>query len=191
MRRLLTTTLFFALASCSTRERTAGDSTAIDTARARQAAGDLSAPATVDSASRPVTSSPTGEPPTRGDGRATNPPIHRTNPRDEDVMNPGSGAGGDDRAAALLAEVQRLAKSDGCSAVGDCRTLPVGRKACGGPRSYVVFCAKTTDVAALERKIAELDALDQAAAARGAVSDCMLALRPTPVLTGGVCRGAP
>lgn len=191
MRFLLTAALAAALTACSTGETGKADNGTIDTARARESAGDLSGPPAVDTTPRkPTGTSSPSEPQTRGDGRATNPPIHRTNPRDEDVMNPG-GSTGDDRSSALLAEVQRLAKSGGCAREGDCQTLPVGRKACGGPRTYVVFCATSTDVAALKRKIAELDALDQAAAARGAVSDCMLALRPTPVLEGGVCRAAP
>ena len=138
----------------------------------------------------PPTSAPTS-PPTRGDGRLENPPIHRTNPRDEDVMSPGTRATPSGSPDALIAEIIGLAKGGGCSRVEDCHTLPVGHKACGGPRTYVVYCATTTDVAALERKIAELDALDRAAASAGAISDCMLAVAPTPVLRGGACRAGP
>ena len=130
-------------------------------------------------------------PPSRGDGRRENPPIHRTKPRDEDVMSPGTRATPQGSPDALIAAIMALAKGGGCSRVEDCHTLPVGHKACGGPRTYVVYCAATTDVAALKRKIAELDALDRAAASAGAISDCMLAVAPTPVLRGGVCRAGP
>jgi hypothetical protein len=169
------------LAACSTRDaRPADTAAAPDSAAAR---ADQASPSRRDS-TRPAPAPTPAEPPTRRDGEATNPPIHRTNPRDEDVMNPGGGTGPE----ALLAQIHALVKPGGCAREGDCRTLPVGRKACGGPRSYVVYCATTTDIAALKRKIAELDAADRAAAANGAVSDCSLALEPKPVLSGGVCR---
>ena len=47
--------------------------------------------------------------------------------------------------ARLEAEARALASPDGCAQPGDCRSAPVGAKACGGPRSYVVYCAATTD----------------------------------------------
>lgn len=179
--------LLVGVAACDARASRGADSSGVDSARAAATAGDLSGPPRADTTPpAPAATQPSvhGEPPTRGDGRATNPPIHRTNPRDEDVMSPA----GDDRASALLGEIRRLARADGCAKVGDCATLPVGRKACGGPRSYVVYCATTTDVAALRRTIGELDALDRAATAKGAVSDCLLVAEPRPVLSGGACR---
>lgn len=126
----------------------------------------------------------------RNDGSMMNPPIHRTNPRDDDIMEPvAPGAGTGQPAIDLLAEIRALAKPGGCASSSDCQTLPVGRKACGGPRTYVVFCPKSTDVAALRAKIAELDRVDQATA-KNTVSDCMMVMPPRMTASGGVCRAS-
>src|SRR5438046_3166798 len=53
------------------------------------------------------------------------------------------------RLARLEREARTLAKTDGCSASESCRTAPVGWRGCGGPRTYLVYCAATTDSAAL------------------------------------------
>ena len=50
-------------------------------------------------------------------------------------------------------EAKALVKSVGCSSAGECRTAPVGSRACGGPRYYLVYCSRTTDSAALFRKL--------------------------------------
>ena len=113
----------------------------------------------------------------RNDGSMMNPPIHRTNP----------GAGSGEPAFDLMTQINELAKTTGCASASDCQTLPVGRKACGGPRTYVVFCSKSTNVAQLKAKIAELDRLDLAAA-KNTVSDCMMVTQPRVTLSGGACR---
>jgi len=115
----------------------------------------------------------------RNDGSMMNPPIHRTNP----------GAGSGEPAFDLMTQINELAKTTGCASASDCQTLPVGRKACGGPRTYVVFCSKSTNVAQLKAKIAELDRLDLAAA-KNTVSDCMMVMQPRVTLSGGACRAA-
>src|SRR3982751_1505906 len=60
------------------------------------------------------------------------------------------------RLARLEREARALAKTDGCSTSETCRTAPVGWRGCGGPRSYLVYCAATTDSVALYRKLDEL-----------------------------------
>ena len=115
----------------------------------------------------------------RNDGSMMNPPIHRTNP----------GAGTGEPGFDLMAQVNALAKTSGCANAADCQTLPVGRKACGGPKTYVVFCSKSTNVALLRAKIAELDRVDLAAA-KNTVSDCMMVMPPRVTLSGGVCRAS-
>ena len=115
----------------------------------------------------------------RNDGSMMNPPIHRTNPD----------AGTGEPAFELMTQIEALAKTTGCTNAGDCRSLPVGRKACGGPRSYVVFCSKSTNVALLKAKIAELDRIDLAAA-KNSVSDCMLVTPPRVTVSGGACRAS-
>lgn len=71
------------VAACRASGSRPADSAVIDTARARRSAGDLSGPPT-DSAGHahgpPRRDTVIDSLPTRGDGRATNPPIHRTMP---------------------------------------------------------------------------------------------------------------
>ena len=127
----------------------------------------------------------------RNDGSMLNPPIHTTNPRDDDIFRPSApGAGTGQPSIDLLAEIRALAKPEGCATAGDCRTLPVGRKACGGPRMYVVYCPKRTNESALKTKIAELDRVD-AEAAKNTVSDCALVVAPRVTVSGGACRPSP
>src|SRR5262245_12988617 len=67
-----------------------------------------------------------------------------------------SDASDEDRIERLEREAREIAKADGCSSTGECRSAAVGERACGGPRDYVVYCARTTDTTALFRKLAEL-----------------------------------
>ena len=181
-------------AACSSSDG-AADSARIDTALARETVGDLTgAPLARDSgAATPRDRAPRPAPvretegQRRTDGSPRNPPIHRTTPRDDDVLNPRTGGGTAVPQGDLMAQVRALAKTTGCAAAGDCRALPVGRKACGGPRAYVVYCPASTDVSALRAKIGELDRADMEAN-RGAVSDCMLVAEPDITVSVGQCR---
>ena len=202
--------------ACSTRDRKA-DSTSASAAARGDSIGDLSgAPRSSDSVAggtAPTTSTSGGAKPTAGagktvpgttknakvtpatsgggkpaadtsaqrrnDGSMMNPPIHRTNP----------GAGSGEPAFDLMTQINELARTTGCASATDCQTLPVGRKACGGPRTYVVFCSKSTNVTQLKAKIAELDRLDLAAA-KNTVSDCMMVMPPRVTLSGGACRAS-
>lgn len=181
-------------AACSSSDG-AADSARVDTALARETVGDVGrAPVARDSsAATQRDSSPRPAPvretdgQRRTDGSPRNPPIHRTTPRDDDVLNPRSGGGTAAPQGDLMAQVRALAKTTGCATAGDCRALPVGRKACGGPRAYVVYCPASTDESALRAKIGELDRADMEAN-RGAVSDCMLVTEPAITVSGGQCR---
>lgn len=198
------------LAACTTRRDAADSTAAVDSTRGGETAGDVAGPpvadttrgAAADTARRrpqapPARSTPTPTTPDRGKttrdpglGRDGNreqvpevPPIHRT---PYPGGSPPSG-GANDRASALVAEIRALARLDGCKAAGDCRTMAIGYKACGGPREYVVYCATTTDVSALRAKAAELERIDREAA-RGMVSDCRMVTPPAVTLAGGACR---
>lgn len=190
----------YAPGGCSSPDR-AADSASNDTALARETAGangaapvaqDSGAPAARDSAAaRPAPARGT-EGQRRTDGSRRNPPIHRTTPRDDDVLNPRAGGSTAASQGDLMTQVRALARTGGCATAGDCRALPAGRKACGGPRAYVVYCPASTDEGALRAKIGELDRADMEAN-RGAVSDCMLVTEPGITVSGGQCRagGAP
>ncbi len=69
---------------------------------------------------------------------------------------PGTQAG--DWAAIERLEVQAkaIAKTTGCSASSECKAAAVGNRACGGPRYYLPYCAKSTDSVALFAKLAEV-----------------------------------
>jgi hypothetical protein len=88
----------------------------------------------------------------------------------------------------LEREARALAKVDGCAEARQCRTAPVGSRACGGPRDYLVYCALTTDSAALFRKLSELEAAEQVYNKQaGLVSTCEFRMPPPVGTVGGRC----
>lgn len=94
--------------------------------------------------------------------------------------------------ARLEAEARAIARADGCEAAGDCRVAPVGARPCGGPREYLVYCARRTDSAALFRKLGELQRAEQARNEReGLMGTCEFRTPPGVALVGGSCRAAP
>jgi hypothetical protein len=94
-----------------------------------------------------------------------------------------------ERIARLEREARALAKTDGCSSADQCRAAPVGERACGGPRDYVVYCARTTDSAGLYRKLAELRQAEiEYNKKTGAMSTCEFRTPPELALQGGSCK---
>jgi hypothetical protein len=92
--------------------------------------------------------------------------------------------------ARLEREARALARADGCSADA-CRTAPVGSRPCGGPREYIVYCAATTDSAALFAKLAELARAEEAFnRASGMASTCEFREPPNVAVQGGRCVAA-
>ncbi|MEA2707381.1 MAG: hypothetical protein QOH22_2169 [Gemmatimonadaceae bacterium] len=90
---------------------------------------------------------------------------------------------------ALEDQAKALVKTDGCGSAGDCRTAPVGSRACGGPRYYLAYCSRTTDSAALFQK---LDVVANAERAYNEhyqiASTCEFRMPPTVALSGGSCK---
>jgi hypothetical protein len=92
----------------------------------------------------------------------------------------------------LEQEARALAKLDGCATTGECRTAPMGWRGCGGPRTYLVYCAASTDTVALFRKLAELEQAERAYnASTGMMSTCELRTPPAVRLDGRSCRERP
>ncbi len=92
----------------------------------------------------------------------------------------------------LEGEAKSLAIVTGCTASQDCRSGPVGSRACGGPRYYLPYCAKSTDSAALFRKLDEIAKAEQAYNAKHQlVSTCEMRMPPTVEVTGGSCAVKP
>ena len=93
------------------------------------------------------------------------------------------------RVERLEAEARALAKTTGCSGPGSCQTAPVGSRPCGGPRTYLVYCATTTDTAALFAKLEQLRrAEERANQASGMMSTCEFRMPPETKLVGGTCQ---
>jgi len=95
------------------------------------------------------------------------------------------------RVRELEQQARALARTDGCDQASQCATAPVGAKACGGPRTYLVYCRATTDEAALLRALDELKrAEEEYNRAAGLASDCMFVTPPAVRLEGGACMAA-
>ncbi|MGK2961728.1 MAG: hypothetical protein ACSLFK_06215 [Gemmatimonadaceae bacterium] len=85
-------------------------------------------------------------------------------------------------------EAKALATTTGCTASGECRAAPVGSRACGGPRYYLPYCAKSTDSAALYQKLDQVAAAERAYNAKyEIVSTCEFRMPPTVGVMGGAC----
>jgi hypothetical protein len=90
---------------------------------------------------------------------------------------------------ALEDEAKALVKADGCASAGQCRTAPVGSRACGGPRYYLVYCSLTTDSAALYRKLDAIAAAEREFNTRYQLaSTCEFRMPPNVGLVGGSCQ---
>jgi len=88
----------------------------------------------------------------------------------------------------LEGEAKEIAKVAGCTASSDCKTAPVGSRACGGPRYYLPYCAKTTDSVALYRKLDEVAKAEQAYNRKyNLASTCEFRMPPTVQAVGGSC----
>ena len=93
------------------------------------------------------------------------------------------------RVERLEAEAHALAKTAGCSGPESCRTAPVGSRPCGGPRTYLAYCATATDTAALFAKLEQLRrAEERANQASGMISTCEFRMPPATRLVGGTCQ---
>jgi hypothetical protein len=91
--------------------------------------------------------------------------------------------------ARLEREARALAKTTGCSSASACRTAPVGAKGCGGPRTYLVYCAATTDTVKLFARLRALEQAEKAYNAKsGMMSTCEMRLPPRTALVGQSCR---
>ena len=89
---------------------------------------------------------------------------------------------------ALENQAKAIAKADGCSSASQCRTAPVGSRACGGPRYYIVYCAQSTDSAALFRKLDAVATAEREYNQRyNLVSTCEFRMPPNVGLVAGSC----
>lgn len=94
-------------------------------------------------------------------------------------------AGGQDS----LSRIRALIGKASCSDNSQCRTLPVGARACGGPETYLAYSAAGGQDAAL-RTLAERYQKERQAqnASSGMVSTCVFMPDPGAVCTAGTCQ---
>lgn len=93
------------------------------------------------------------------------------------------------QAEQLAREARALANPSGCTKVEECEVTGFGQKSCGGPREFIAYCAKTTDVKALQAKLEDLAKAELAwQTEAGIMSNCSLTRRPLPRFVEGMCR---
>lgn len=89
----------------------------------------------------------------------------------------------------LEEQAKAIVNANGCTSGDQCRTAPVGSRACGGPRYYLVYCSRTTDSAALFRKLDDVSSAERAYNAKYQIgSTCEFRMPPTVGVTGGACQ---
>ena len=92
----------------------------------------------------------------------------------------------------LRTEARQMARADGCTSAGECRSAPMGAKPCGGPWEYLVYCSLTTDEGTLRAHLERLRQFEDSLNRRYArASTCDMVLEPSVVIEGGSCRAAP
>lgn len=92
------------------------------------------------------------------------------------------------KAAELYTAIQIEIGQPRCTADSQCRSLPVGHKACGGPEGHLAWSTAVSNEArllALAREQAELRR--QEVEARGLVSNCQVQADPGAVCRQGLC----
>jgi hypothetical protein len=121
----------------------------------------------------------------------TQPPVS-ANPTDTPSPGSSSGVAGtqDSDWAAIVkleGEAKAIARVSGCTS-SECRAAPVGSRACGGPRYYIPYCAKTTDSVMLYAKLDQVAKAEQAYNKKyNLASTCEFRMPPTLEVVGGSC----
>lgn len=88
----------------------------------------------------------------------------------------------------LEAQAKKLAHLEGCASSDDCRSAPVGSRGCGGPRYYLAWCSKSTDSAALYRKLEEVATAERNYNKKYQIgSTCEFRMPPVVGSAGGSC----
>lgn len=81
----------------------------------------------------------------------------------------------------LKEEIELLVDSGVCSENSDCDSIAFGSKACGGPKTYLVF-STSINVELLQQKVETYNALENSFNKKwGIISDCSMPSPPTKV----------
>jgi hypothetical protein len=94
------------------------------------------------------------------------------------------------RIEATGVEIRTRIGAAACRDDGDCRALPLGALACGGPSRFVAYSVRDTDEGALARLSAEHQALSARRLAAGApqAGICVALAPPVPRCEASACR---
>lgn len=93
----------------------------------------------------------------------------------------------------LLAEMRALAGAAACTDSVQCRTVPLGARACGGPEGYLAYSSAATAAAPMQALADRYAEQRRAAhASSGMLSTCQFMPDPGAVCRAGACqlRGA-
>lgn len=89
----------------------------------------------------------------------------------------------------LARELRTAIGPAACSADSQCRTLPVGAKACGGPAGYLAWSTSTGDLTRLAEMAArQAQAERKEQEASGMQSNCAVVTDPGAVCKAGHCQ---
>lgn len=98
-------------------------------------------------------------------------------------------AAAEPESARLGRELRELVGPAACSTDAQCRSLPIGAKACGGPAGYLAWSTQGTDAARLQALAAkQADAQRRENEAGGRRSNCALVADPGAACVAGRCR---
>lgn len=88
----------------------------------------------------------------------------------------------------LAVEIDDLVGDGSCEDADGCSATAFGARACGGPESYLVYCADEVDEALLDELVDEFNQLARIQVSRSdSVSICTLVEEPDVGLRDGVC----
>lgn len=89
----------------------------------------------------------------------------------------------------LLAQIRALIGNASCTDASQCRTLPIGARACGGPEGYLAYSTSSAPEAEL-KALAERHKQERADfhAKSGVMSNCRYMPDPGAVCVAGTCQ---
>lgn len=89
----------------------------------------------------------------------------------------------------IVADIRRVIGTPTCSSSAECRTIPVGARACGGPETYLAWSTLHTSEAEL-RALSERSKTERQAEikASGEMSICRHDPDPGAVCVAGTCQ---
>ena len=90
--------------------------------------------------------------------------------------------------ANMLLEIRAIVSDAPCRGVGDCASIAIGAKPCGGPWAYLVYSRSSVDERELERRVDEYTRFNRVVNDRwNLFSDCLVVLPPDVGCVSGRC----